>query len=302
MPREKSFPDFIAVIVDKHDTYSSLASQYLNDPTKGWVIAEYNEIDTLKEGQKLVIPLTSDVTGGVTTKEYQTVPVLVYHNFSLRNAGRTTVTKDQFAAQMKFLKDNGYHVISLDEFFHFLDYKTRLPRKSVVITLDDGWRGAYEIAYPILKKFGYPATLFIYTDLITGSRKTLSWKQLREMSENGITMQNHTRTHRNLASRDPGESFETYFEEVKHEVTSSSQKIRAKLGVGAQYLAYPYGDTNGLVIALLQKLGYRGAFTASPGSNPFFVNRYRIYRSVIYGDFDMKSFQETLITASRGAL
>ncbi|MBN2255581.1 MAG: polysaccharide deacetylase family protein [Deltaproteobacteria bacterium] len=302
MPQRRSFPGFIAVIASKNDTFSSLASKYLNDPSKGWVIADYNNLDVLKPGQQLIIPLTTEVTGGLTPRGYQTVPILAYHNFSDNRSDKMTVKKADFEAQMKLLKDLGYHVISLDEFFDFIDYKINIPRKSCVITIDDGWQGVYDIAYPILKKYRYPATLFVYTDLISGSKKTLSWDQVGEMMKNGIDMQNHTKTHRDLGNKEKEESFETYFRNLKEELEVSEDTIRKRLGKKVRYLAYPYGNTNPLVIALLRKRGYRGAFTVDRGSSPFFVSPYRINRSVIYGDMSLKKFEKNLTVYSRRAL
>lgn len=302
MPRERTFPGFVAVITDRHDTFTSLAAEYLNDPSKGWLISEFNDLEALAPGQELIIPLTPQPRELVTPKGYQTVPIIAYHNFSRTSNARMTVSAVAFDAQMKYLKDHGFHVISLETFFAFLNNTNRIPRKSIVITIDDGWRGTYEVAYPILKKYGYPATLFLYTDLITGSRKTLSWAQTREMQANGIDIQNHTKSHRNLAAAKAGESFAEYFAALEDELTLSAQKIKKKLGVEVRYLAYPYGETTPLVIALLQKLGYRGAFTVTRGSNSFFVDRYRIARSVIYGDMDMAAFADNLTTRSRRAL
>jgi len=69
-----------------------------------------------------------------------------------------------FDQQMRYLKDNHYRVISLNELLDFLNYRHAIPKRSVLITIDDGYRSAYDIAYPILKKYGFKATLFIYTD------------------------------------------------------------------------------------------------------------------------------------------
>ena len=121
MPKKRTFPEFIAVITTKNDTLASLAGKYLKDPSKGWIIADFNAVETVTPGQRLVIPLTTEVTGGITTTSYQTVPVLVYHNFSKYTSDQTSITKSEFESQMKYLKDNGYHVISMNQFYDFLE-------------------------------------------------------------------------------------------------------------------------------------------------------------------------------------
>ncbi len=290
----RTFPDFIALIAQPGDTLSSLASQYLNDPSMDWLIAEFNGITRLTPGQEVVIPLFPYGRGGLSLKGYQMVPILSYHKFSKEKADLLTVTENAFAEQMKFLKENGYRVITLDHFFDFLDFKRPVPPKSVVITIDDNWNSVYEIAFPILKQYVYPATLFVYTDLILPGRKTLSWDRLLEMSQYGIDIQCHTKSHRNLNRRNGQESFRDYFEAVKKELTESTEVLKKRLKKEIQYLAYPYGETNPLVIALLMKLGYRGALTVDRESNPFFVHPYRVNRSMIYGTFSLKEFEKNL--------
>jgi peptidoglycan/xylan/chitin deacetylase (PgdA/CDA1 family) len=78
--------------------------------------------------------------------------------------------------------------------------------------------------------------------------------------------------------------------------------IRQHLGTEVKYLAYPYGETNHLVIALAEKLGYRGALTVERESNPSFVNRYRVNRSMVYGSFDLEDFSKNLKIFNKQAL
>ena len=295
------FPEFVAVIAQPGDTFSSLAAKYLNEPSLDWFIAEFNNSESLSPGQELIIPLKVREKGGLTLQGYQTVPVITYHKFSKNKADAMTVTEKAFEEQMRFLKQQGYRVITLDEFFAFLDFKSQIPKKSVVITIDDGWRSAYEIAFPILKKYGYPATLFVYTDLISPSDKALDWDLIREMAQGGIDMQCHTKTHRKL-ERDGQESFREFFEAVKKELTESAKIIKRRLNKDVKYLAYPYGDTNPLVVAFLMKLGYRGGFTVERESNPFFIHPYRIKRAMIYGHFDLQDFEKNLTYFSEKAL
>ncbi len=293
-PDVQVFPDFVALIAQPGDTFSSLASTFLQDGSLDWFIADFNGMTSLNPGEEVIIPLHGFDIGGVRPDGYQTVPVIAYHKFSREKADVLTVRDTAFEEQMKFLRENGYQVISMEAFFDFLEYKRPLPRKSVVITIDDDWHSTYEIAYPILKKYGYPATLFVYTDLILSGGRTLSWDLLREMSGHGMDVQCHTKTHRNLAKRVGQESFREYFETLKKELVESAEMIRKRLNREVRYLAYPYGDTNPLVIAFLKKAGYRGAFTVERSSNPFFVHPYRIGRSMIYGTFRLKEFENNL--------
>jgi peptidoglycan/xylan/chitin deacetylase (PgdA/CDA1 family) len=290
------YTSFVAVTVKEGDTLSSLASQYLNDASKGWMIAEFNEVSVITPGEKLIIPLKYFERGGLTVKGHQTVPVLTYHKFSESKTDKMTVTASNFEEQMKFLKDNGYHVITLNQLFDFLDFKIQIPKKSVVIAIDDGWRSTYDIAFPILKKYGYPATLFVYTALITGSKVTLNWDLINEMAGQGVDLQCHTRTHRKLTAPASNESFKEYFEAIEKELFDAAKTIKMRTNREVQYLSYPFGDINHLGVAMLKKQGYRGGVTATRAGNAFFVNNYRVNRSMIFGEYNLQQFEKNLVT------
>jgi hypothetical protein len=196
--------DFAAVVVQPGDTLASLAAAWLRDPGRAWEIAEYNGVPSAEPGQELAIPLRPYRRGGLTAERYQTVPVLVYHQIAEKSTNRMTVSRESFEAQMRLLKEQGYRVVTLDQLLEFLEFRGQLPEKAVAITIDDGWRSMYDIAFPILKKYGYPATLFVYTKLVTGGAKALSWDQIREMAAQGLDVQCHTLTHRNLAIQEGG--------------------------------------------------------------------------------------------------
>ncbi len=291
------FPDFIVAVVQPGDSYSSLAGKYLGDPSLDWFLAEFNGNSLPASGKDVLIPLASYAPGGLWPTGYQTVPVLTYHKLSRNGTpDAMTVRGADFEAQMRFLRENGYRVIPLDDLFEFLQFRRQIPARSVVITFDDGWRSVYDIAWPILKKYGYPATIFVYTDLIVGSRETLSWEQVRELSRNGFDIQAHSKTHRYLGRKERKESFREYFEAVRKEIVESSKIIRKHTGREVKYLAYPYGDTNALVVAMTRHEGYRLAFTVERESAPFFSNDYRVSREMIFGTFSLKEFANNLTT------
>ncbi len=301
--KDKSFPDFVAVIPGDRETLSTLATKYLKDPSKGWVIGDFNGITEVKPGQQLIIPLTPPPPGGITPRGYQTVPVLCYHNFSVNESNKMTVTRDNFEAQMRFLKEKGYTVISLNQLFDFIQYRAPIPRKSVVITIDDGWRSTMDIAFPILKKYGYPATLFICTDMIRNAKgNTLNWEQVKQLKNGGMDIQFHTATHCNLTDGEGEVSAKEQFSKLQDELACSKEYERFGLKKDMRFLAYPYGDTGSLVIAFLEKMDFEGAFTVKRGSNPFFANPYRIGRSAIYGEYDLKKFEKNLVTFSNKAM
>ncbi len=295
------YNDFIIVTPGLGDTEVSLAKRYLKNPSQSWIISEFNESKPVNINTELVIPLHPFNKGGLKINGYQTVPVLAYHKFSNNTPEKLTVTRAQFENQMTFLKENNYHVITLNEFSNFLEYKEQIPKQSVVITIDDGWESFYTIAYPILKKFNFPATIFIYTDFI-GQKKALSWKQLKKMSQNRISIQSLTKTHRNIAIKKKNESFKEYFNSLEKEISESQLRIKQKLNSDCKFMAYPYGSSCNIAIELLKKYNYLGAFTLNRGGNPFFIDKFKINRSMIYGTYDIDEFKKNLIVFNELAL
>ncbi|MBI5557782.1 MAG: polysaccharide deacetylase family protein [Deltaproteobacteria bacterium] len=300
--RSDALPDIKPVIIKEGDTLQSLAEKYLGSANASWLIARFNGVSQVTPGQEIIIPLEPFVLAGLTPNGYQTVPVLTYHNFSENRHNLMMVTRSGFESQMRYLKENGYTPITLDTLFDFLDFKKEIPEKSVVITIDDGWRGVYEIAYPILKQYGFPATLFVYPDFIGGGKKALDWRMLAELDKGGVDVQCHTKSHRDLNKIKEQESFQQYVSEIEKEIAECAATLNNRLNKNVRYLAYPYGEANNLAVAFLRKNGFRGAFTVKRDSNPFFTDHYMLNRSMIYGDFDLQAFGKNLETYSNEAL
>jgi peptidoglycan/xylan/chitin deacetylase (PgdA/CDA1 family) len=295
------FEHHVAVVVQPTDTFAQLAKRFLNDPTKGWMIQDYNELDALTPYVAVTVPLQPWKIGGLMAAEYQTVPLLTYHQFSTDGkANKMTVPSTNFEAQMQFLKDNDYRVITLDQFVDFLEFKAQIPDRAVVITDDDGWESFYQVAFPVLKKYGYPATIFIVTtfpESPDSNGMALTWPQVKEMAANGVDVECHTRTHRNLRmARD--EDFKAYLASLEDEIKNVQAEMKKKAGITCKYLAYPYGARNPLVVALTQKYGFRAAFTVSRGANSFFAQDFLVRRSMIYGEYGLKEFERNLNVAA----
>ncbi|MEY2556889.1 MAG: hypothetical protein QOE34_314, partial [Verrucomicrobiota bacterium] len=131
------------------------------------------------------------------------VVIFGYHRF-VNNVRRpdTEITPQAFEAQMQELKNKGIAVIPMQDFLAWRRGEKAIPARSAVITFDDGWKSQHEVAWPILKKFNYPFTLFIYTEGIRPGHfsggESMSWDQLAEMRDAGVDIQGHTATHQDL--------------------------------------------------------------------------------------------------------
>ncbi len=290
--------DFLIVLAQRDDTPATLAQRYLGDAAKAWWLDEVNGGAAPRPGQYVVVPLRERNPGGVLPGGYQTVPILCYHRFGAK-ASRMTVTGDAFQAQMDYLARNGYQVITLGQLALFLDGGQALPPKSVVITIDDGYRSTYEIAYPILRRHGFPATVFLYSDF-AGAPDALSWAQMKSITGAGLVeIQPHSKTHANLTQRLPGETEARYGERIRREIDAPIAAIRERLDVPSRTYAYPYGDVNEAVIDLLLRQQVRLGVTVTPGGNAFFAYPFMLRRTMVFGNENLDAFRAKLTTFVR---
>ncbi len=292
--------DFVIVRAQSGDDLAALAERYLGDPRNAWWIAEFNGIEQIRSGQDVVIPLRPRNSVGVYASGIQTVPILCYHRFG-SNRSKLTVTPAAFEAQMEYLVRSGYRVIPLSRLTSFLEGKEPLPRKTVVITIDDGYRSTYETAYPILKKFGLPATVFLYSDFV-GASDAMSWAQMQDMVRSGlIEIQPHSKTHANLTLKLPGESDAKYRERIRREIDAPISAIQDRLALASISYAYPYGDVNETVTEQLASKDVRLGVTVTPGGNAFFSYPLMLRRTMVFGNEDLDVFKSKLVTFARTA-
>jgi peptidoglycan/xylan/chitin deacetylase (PgdA/CDA1 family) len=284
---------YVIYVPGADDTLQSIARRFLGSETLDWLVADFNDTARAHAGQPLVVPLQHANLTGVFTDGYQTVPVLCYHRFGSA-ADKMTMTPANFAAQLEYLARNDYRVIRLVDLVEFMEGKRPLPKRAVVITIDDGYASAYHTAFPLLKRYGFPATLFIYTDFI-GAKDALTWAQMEELVASGlIDVQPHSKTHTNLAFRRPSESEERYRERLDAEVRIPRQIVQQRLPVRVTQFAYPYGQTNDIVVQRLSKAEYKAAVTVNAGPNAFFASPFALRRTMIFGDYDLETFKAKL--------
>jgi peptidoglycan/xylan/chitin deacetylase (PgdA/CDA1 family) len=281
------------------ETLGQIAASFLGSQERAWVIGDYNHIGRPDPARPLVVPLTQPNPMGVYSDRYQTVPILCYHRFGANgsakgNAGKMTVSATAFAAQLAWLAQNDYHVLKLSQLEAWLAGKQALPLRSVVITVDDGYESFYRHAFPLLKKYGFAATLFVYTDFV-GAADAVNWAELQELVDSGlVSVQAHSRTHRNLIERQSGESDESYTRMLASEVRTPRELIERKLHTPQPHYAYPYGDANEPVLDMLASQHFALAVTVNPGGNGFFAQPLMLHRTMIFGDMSLDDFKARL--------
>src|SRR5438132_446224 len=218
------------------------------------------------------------ITKPVVDQTAQTL-IFCYHRLvdKVRYPG-TEITPAAFEAQMKELKDKGITVISMQDLLAWKRGEKNIPPRCAVVTFDDGWKSQYEVGWPIMKKYGYPFTLFIYTEGVRGGTlgggEAITWEQLANMRDNGVDIQAHTATHQDLREGhtvmviEPGGkrtrkklTGADYEKWVQNEVVGCKELLEQRLGIKVNCFAVPFGNYNEHVKELARNAGYEAMFT-----------------------------------------
>ena len=208
----------------------------------------------------------------VTVDPHAEVVVLCYHRIEGKVGGALSIEPALFEEQMKKIKDSGIPVIPMQDFLAYRRGEKNIPSKSIIITIDDGYVSGYDVGWPILKKYGYPFTMFVYLTYINTGGKAVTWAQLAEMRDAGVDIGCHTVLHADLKFKPKRLSgaqlalasvvmpmdYDTW---LKYELEHSKQVIEEKLGITCNTIAYPYGLNNEKVREAAKAAGYEAAFT-----------------------------------------
>src|SRR6059058_2415047 len=218
------------------------------------------------------------ITKPVVDQTAQTI-IFCYHLLvdKVRYPG-TEITPAVFEAQMKELKDRGITVISMQDLLAWKKGEKNIPPRSAVVSFDDGWKSQYEVAWPIMKKYGYPFTMFIYTEGVRGGLlgggEAITWEQLADMRDNGVDIEAHTATHQDLREGHtitlvaPGAkktrkklTGPEYEQWLQNEVVGCKQLLEQRLAIKVNCFAVPFGSYNEHVKEVERNAGYEAMFT-----------------------------------------
>jgi len=221
--------------------------------------------------------------------EETVIPILDYHNFTTELSSSYKINIVEFEKQMDYLATHNYSVISLSELLAGLR-DGQLPAKPVVITIDDGFKSTFTLAYPVLKKHNFPATLFLYTNFIEKNSYSLTWEEIREMTKDNIEIGSHTLSHCNLLKYKKNENYEAYLARIRREIFLSKDILEAKIGVRIKYFAYPYGVYDPTIKNLVIQAGYEGILNANSMNNTLATDPFSLNRQIIFGQSSLNSF------------
>ncbi len=183
--------------------------------------------------------------------------IFLYHRFDEPRTPSTSISAEQFDAQLDWLARNGYRVVPLEQVLAALRGAAQLPERSVAITVDDAFRSVYEVAWPRLTARGWPFTVFVSTDAVdAGERAYMSWAQMREMAAHGVRFANHSASHAHLVRRRPGETARRWRARVGADLQRAQRRLREEIGTAPPWLAYPYGEYDRALAELVRARGY----------------------------------------------
>lgn len=220
--------------------------------------------------------------------------IFIYHRFGDSRYPSTNISLDDFAAHLQLLAEGDYHVMSLGAVVSAWQAGQTLPERTVVLTVDDAFSSFLSGAMPLLRRYGFPVTLFVNTDSV-GDGQYLSWDQLRSLAAEGVEIGNHTASHLYLLNRRAGESRAQWLARLKADIERAQQTLTRELGTAPRLFAYPYGEYDAEVAGLIQQLGFAAAVAQQSGVATSGGNRYALPRFPMGGPYaSLQSFREKL--------
>ncbi|WP_435894481.1 polysaccharide deacetylase family protein [Oceaniferula spumae] len=217
------------------------------------------------------------------------VTVLGYHDFSKnKKATEMLLPTGKFRKQMQAIRELGLNVITMDDFLAWKRGEKKIADKSVVITIDDGWKSVYTDAYPVLKEFGYPFTVFLYSNYVDGGGSALTTEMIKEMQKHGCTIGSHSVSHPYPATvkAERAKGADEFTKYLKKEFAESRKILQQKFGGKVSTYAYPGGFVTGEMLPIATESGYECLFTVLPGKVTKTTSNFTLPRYVILGTHD----------------
>ena len=212
--------------------------------------------------------------------------IFMYHKFNVPKYPSTNITIKQFNDHLEEFSQSKYNVLSLNYIVDNIINDGNLPNNTIGISIDDADISFFNLAWPKFKEKGFPVTLFINTSTIVKNNKNyLNWNQIRKLKKEGVTIGAHSHTHNHLP--------EMSIEEIQNEIEISNKIFLKELGEIPLLFAYPYGEADERIMALLKKYKYKVAFGQHSGvinetSNLYYLPRFSLNER--YGNIDRVKF------------
>ena len=216
-----------------------------------------------------------------------TIAILGYHDVRERGGSPMLIAGSKFRQQMQAIKDSQIPVIPLADVMAWKRGEKNIPPESIVITFDDGWEGVYEQAYPVLKEFGFPFTVYLYKKYVNIGGRSMTWDQVRDMMRNGCEIGSHSVSHESLKKKPKaGMSDADYQAWVLAELKDSRDFLEQNLKIKITSFAYPYGVFDDEIMNTGLQIGYESLVTVNGQKVGFDTLNGKLGRYIIHGDSD----------------
>ena len=218
------------------------------------------------------------------------VTVLCYHTFDNPKINPYTIDTRRLDQQMRFLAVQHIPVIPLSQLVSYLQGQGTLPERSVVITIDDGYKTAKTKAWPVMRRYGFPFTIYIYVQAIDRHGAALTWEDVRDMEKAGVDVESHSYTHPLLTH--PGHAMDkaTYRAWLDHELIDSKKEIEQHIHKPVLSLAFPFGGYDELVVEKTKAAGYTSALTCDDGEVTRTTDAWHLNRRLVFHATRLKEF------------
>jgi peptidoglycan/xylan/chitin deacetylase (PgdA/CDA1 family) len=251
-----------------------------------------------------VVPVTpalvNEVPAALEINKSALVSILGYHDFKERGGTPMVIAGSKFRQHMQAIKDSKIPVIPLSDVLAWKRGEKNIPDECIVITMDDGWQGVYTIAYPILREFGFPFTIYLYKKYVNIGGRSMKWAEITEMMQHGCEVGSHCVSHEalNKQGRMTDEQYQLW---LLNELQESKQFLETQLKKPVVSLAYPYGNHNDMIVQLTQQVGYEAAVTVNNSKVSHDTANGKLGRYIIHGEQD-GNFTLATTFRSRGGL
>jgi peptidoglycan/xylan/chitin deacetylase (PgdA/CDA1 family) len=215
------------------------------------------------------------------------VSILGYHDFRDRGGSPMLIAAPKFREQMQAIKDSKIPVISLSDVMAWKKGEKNIPEEAIVITMDDGWEGVHTFAYPVLRDFGFPFTIYLYKKYVNIGGRSLSWDQIKEMMQHGCEIGSHSVSHESLKKRTKSAKTDADFQQwILSELKDSREFLEQNLKIKCTSFAYPFGIFDEAVMETGLQIGYESLVTVNGQKVTWDTPNGKLGRYIIHGDSD----------------
>jgi peptidoglycan/xylan/chitin deacetylase (PgdA/CDA1 family) len=207
------------------------------------------------------------------------IPCFVYHRFGDNRYPTTNISVEDFNNHLQYLSENNFNVITLGNALQLLSTNAEIPHKTVVLTIDDGYKSFLDNGMPLLRKYGYQATLFVNTNA-SGS-DLLNWDEILALKNEGIEIGNHSHAHPYFVNENKG----NILSQFREDLLLSQTIFKEKLGYSPELYAYPYGEYTTEMKDELKLFGFVAAAAQNSGVVSQYSDLYALPRFPSSGNY-----------------